>query len=158
MTADHRAIVLGPGEGKRLSMMGVELTFKAVGAETGGAYFCMEYQGPAGWAGPPKHVHSKMEELFYVLEGEITVYMGDQELKGTSGSFFQIPRGTAHTFANFGTVAAKFLIFIVPAGFEGYFEDLSELVAQHGYPPPQEIMMELSSKYDFEPVGPRPSQ
>ena len=158
MTADHRAIVLGPGEGKKLSMTGVELTYKAVGSETSGAFFCMEYQCPAGWAGPPKHVHSKTDEVFYVLAGEITIYMGDQETKGTSGSFFQIPRGTAHTFANFGTVAAKYLILILPGGFEVYFEELAELVAKHGYPPPPEIMMELGRKYDFETVGPRPSQ
>ena len=158
MTADRRAIVLGPREGKKLSMMGVELTYKAVGSETGGAYFCMEDQVPVGWAGPPKHFHNKMEEVFYVLEGEITMYVGDKEIRGTPGSFFQIPRGTAHTFANFGTVPAKYLILILPAGFETYFEELPEVVAKHGYPPPPEIMAELGRKYDFENVGPRPSQ
>ena len=65
MTVEYSTIVLGPGEGKVISQMGIEFTYKAVGSETGGAYFCMEYRAPAGWAGPPKHVHNNMEEVFY---------------------------------------------------------------------------------------------
>ena len=63
MTIEYQAIVLGPGEGKTISAMGVELIYKAVGAETGGQYFCMEYKAPANWSGPPKHIHSKTDSV-----------------------------------------------------------------------------------------------
>ena len=152
------AIVLGPGEGKSMSTLGVELVFKAVGAQTGGSYFAMEYTCPGGWAGPPKHVHGGAEEAFYVLEGELTVYLGDREVHGGAGAFFQVPRGTPHTFANWGDGPAKYLILALPAGLEGYFEELPQLVERHGYPPPPEVMAELGKRYAMETVGPRPSR
>ena len=157
MTDSSKAIALGPGEGEKMSAMGVDLTYKAVSADNGGPYFCMEYGAPPGWAGPPKHVHNNMDEVFYVVEGEVTVYMGDQEVKGTPGSFIQVPRGMAHTFANWGETRARYLILILPGSLEGYFDELPELVARHGYPPPAEVMEELAQKYDMAMVGPRPA-
>jgi mannose-6-phosphate isomerase-like protein (cupin superfamily) len=156
MSAEYQTIVLEPGQGKMVSTMGINYIFKAVTEETGGQYFCMEGEFPPDLAGPPKHIHRKMEEVFYILEGEPTLYLGDQEVKVTAGSFIQIPRGTAHTFANFGTVAAKVLLFTTPAGFEYYFEELPSLVSKYGFPLPADIMTELGRKYDTEVVGPPP--
>ncbi len=157
MTAEYPEIILAPDAGRKVSALGVDMVFKAVSAETGGSYFCMEYLAPQGWAGPPKHLHSKTDEVFYVLEGEITLYLDDRVVKGEPGAFVQVPRGTAHTFANFGDAPAKYLIFIVHGGFEGYFEELPRVVEEHGYPPPPEIVEELGKKYDFKNVGPRPT-
>ena len=95
--------------------------------------------------------------MLYVLEGEITLFLDEREVRGTPGTFVQVPRGTAHTFANFGAEPAKYLIVIIPGGFEGYFEDLPRVVEEHGYPPPPGVMEQLGLKYDFQNVGPRPT-
>ena len=160
MSLEYRSIVLGPGEGRLKAMpgIGVEVVHKAVGAETGGAYFLTEYKAPPGWAGPPMHVHNSMEEGFYVLEGSLTAYLDGQEVNGGVGAFVQIPRGAAHTFANWGATPARYLLLVTPAGFEGYFEDLTELAEKHGFPLPPEIAATLEKKYDFMTVGPRPSR
>ena len=116
----------------------------------------MEYKAPVGWGGPPRHLHLSQDEVFFVLEGEITVYLGEQQVHGSTGSYLQVPRGTVHSFSNPGNASARYLIFAFPAGLEGYFEELPGIVAQHGYPPPAEVMVELGKKYDMEAVGPPP--
>jgi mannose-6-phosphate isomerase-like protein (cupin superfamily) len=92
--------VLGPGEGARVEVMGARITVKATGADTGGAYGCLEYVAPPAFAGPPPHLHRAMEEAFVVLEGELTLRLGDREVVAGPGAFVQVARGTPHAFAN----------------------------------------------------------
>ena len=75
--------------------------------------------GPGG--GPPPHVHSREEEGFYVLEGEITLHVGDQRLVASTGMFANMPVGTPHSFRNEGSRPARMLISVAPAGLERMF-------------------------------------
>ena len=139
MTIHHySSIVLGPGEGKKTAMaaMGIEITYKAVSTETGGGYFLFDYKAPSGFAGPPAQIHNNSEEAFYVLEGELTLHLGDQKIKGVPGSFIQVPRGTVHTFATGLLGPARFLGLVIPGGLEDYFDELPKMIEQHGYPHP----------------------
>ena len=154
MAPENESIVLQPGEGEMMSVVGNELTLKAVSEDTGDAFSIMEYTAGPGFGGPPLHVHRKMIETFYVLEGELTLRVGERTVVLAPGGFVLVSTGTAHTFSNPGTVPTKFLLVISPAGFEKYFEELHEAVAERGYPPPAAVMMALGQKYDFEPAGP----
>ncbi len=80
--------------------------------QTHGAYSLMEQLMPAK-AGPPPHVHDHGDELFYILEGELALQLGDQVVDGTAGQLVRIPAGTAHSFA-VRSETARVLNFYVP--------------------------------------------
>jgi uncharacterized cupin superfamily protein len=77
-----------------------------------GAYSLMEQLMPAQ-AGPPPHVHDHGDELFYILDGELTLQLGDQVVSGRPGQLVRIPAGTPHCFAVRSEVA-RVLNFYVP--------------------------------------------
>jgi quercetin dioxygenase-like cupin family protein len=122
MSFGNRSIVLGPGEGEVVSLLGDPYTYKVVGGDTEGNYSLIECTTVAD--GPPPHIHKAEEEAFYVLEGEVNVTIGDQTIRGAAGSFVLIPRGTVHTFSTVGTEPAKMLLIISPAGFEQFFTEI----------------------------------
>lgn len=80
--------------------------------QTKGAYSLMEQLMPAK-AGPPPHVHDQGDELFYILEGELALQLGDQVVDGTAGQLVRIPAGTPHSFA-VRSQTARVLNFYVP--------------------------------------------
>ena len=71
------AVIRTAGAGRTLAVVGDVYRFLATGMDTNGKYALCEALVPPG-GGPPPHVHSREEEGFYVLEGEITFTMGDQ--------------------------------------------------------------------------------
>src|SRR3954465_4651871 len=80
--------------------------------------------------GPPPHVHSREEEGFYVLEGEITFTIGDRRLVASAGTFASMPVGTPHSFKNESGRPARMLISVAPAGLEKMFFEVGVPVAQ----------------------------
>ena len=93
--------------------MGILWTLLIPGESTRGTYSLMEQLMPAK-AGPPPHVHDQGEEVFYILDGEMVLQLGDQVIIGTSGQLVRIPAGTPHAFA-VKTETARVLNFYVPA-------------------------------------------
>ena len=154
MTDLGRTVVLRSGEGKDLSAMGIQLSLKAVSEDTGGAFYLMEYQAPPGFGGPPPHTHQRMIEAFYVLEGELTVQVDQRTITAAPGGFVLIGQGSVHTFSNQGDAVARFLVVGTPGGFEKYFQELPAVIAQHGYPPPPDVIADLGDRYDFQTVAP----
>lgn len=157
MTFQERAIVLRPGEGETVSVLGDRYTYKATAEQTGGAYGLVETAVPAGSAGPPPHVHAGEEEAFYVLDGEVTVLLGDREITASAGSFALVPRGTVHTFANRTNREARFLVIISPAGFERAFAEMAEVAPSSEEPPDMDRLMEIARRYNLEIAGPPPA-
>jgi mannose-6-phosphate isomerase-like protein (cupin superfamily) len=150
MSFSHEGIILSAGEGKTISVLGDSYTYKATKEETGGAYALIE--GTIVGDGPPPHIHKTEEEAFYVLEGELNVLVGDRTVKATAGDFVLVPRGMVHTFSKAGTVSAKILAIISPAGFEKFFEEIA------GPPPDLAKIKALAPKYNMEIVEPPPEQ
>jgi mannose-6-phosphate isomerase-like protein (cupin superfamily) len=105
------AVIRRPNEGRTVAVVGDVYRFLATGEETDGRYALWEALVPPG-GGPPPHVHSREEEGFYVLEGEITVTIGDQRLVATAGMFTNMPVGTPHSFKNESTKPARMLISV----------------------------------------------
>ncbi|MDP8922960.1 MAG: cupin domain-containing protein [Chloroflexota bacterium] len=157
MTFHDRAIVLQPGEGKAVTVLGDRYTYKAVGEQTGGAYGLVETTVPASSSGPPPHVHGGEDEALYVLEGQVTVLIGDRTLTVGAGSFAFVPRGMLHTFSNPGTQAARFLAIISPAGFEKAFEEMAEVAPSAGQPPDMDRLIAIAEKYNLKIAGPPPA-
>src|SRR5213079_1739227 len=109
-----------PNEGRTVAVVGDVYRFLATGAETNGKYALWEAIVPPG-GGPPPHVHSREEEGFYILEGEITFLVGDKHLVAKAGTFANMPVGTLHAFKNESDRPARMLISVAPAGLERMF-------------------------------------
>lgn len=157
MTGHARAIVLEPGEGETVSVLGDQYTYKAVGEDLNGAYALVETTVPAGSAGPPPHIHRTEEEAFYVVEGELTVLVGERTFQAPVGTFALVPRGMLHAFSNRGSRPARVLVIISPAGFEQAFREMADIAPSADEPPDLERLLAIARKYNLEIAEPPPA-
>jgi len=109
--------------GERTAAGGDVYATLATGAQTHGGYFLVHSVVPPG-GGPPAHIHTREEEAFYLLRGELVFQLGDREVTVSAGAFVNVPRGTKHRFYNAAGVDAELLFWFAPAGIEGLFEEL----------------------------------
>ena len=121
MTAEP--FVSKPGQGERLAFMGQVSFVRATGDHTGGALTLTETRTPAG-NGPPKHVHENEDEMFYVIEGELSFTLGEETHVAPAGSFVFAPRGVPHAYK--ATTPTRHLGIITPPGFERFLHDAGE--------------------------------
>src|SRR5690349_6687056 len=129
MTSFRRAIITKPSEGRTVAVVGDVYRFLATGKDTNGKYALWEAIVPPG-GGPPPHVHSREEEGFYTLEGEITIQVGAERIVATAGTFANLPTGTPHSFRNESSRLAKMLISVAPAGLEQMFFEFGVPLAE----------------------------
>lgn len=144
-------VLHGPGEGEILQVGPNRLVIKATREDTGGGFFLSETTLAPGVRGPPPHVHETLHDMFYVLEGTLTVRLGDDETEAPSGSFVCAPPGTVHTFRNASEEPVRFLNFNVPGGFEDYMRELAAASASGTPPTPAEIGR-IASRHDIRVV------
>jgi quercetin dioxygenase-like cupin family protein len=105
------------------------------GGETDGRFSLVEHPLPPRALAAPLHRHSREDEYSFVLEGRVGALLGDEVVYGVAGDLIFKPRGQWHTFWNASDEGARILEVISPAGFEGYFEELVDLM-QAGSPEP----------------------
>jgi mannose-6-phosphate isomerase-like protein (cupin superfamily) len=86
-----------------------------------GRVAAIEVRAAPGWEGPPLH-HHDFDEAFYVLEGELTLRVGEELVSARPGAVAFAPGGVHHTVANPGTATARYLLVCTPGGFERYFD------------------------------------
>jgi quercetin dioxygenase-like cupin family protein len=118
-----------PSDGRTIAVVGDVYRFLATGEDTNGKYALWEAIVPPG-GGPPPHVHSREEEGFYILDGEITFTIDGKPVIATSGMFANMPVGTPHSFKNESGRPAKMLISVAPAGLEKMFFEVGVPVPQ----------------------------
>lgn len=132
----HPPTVRGPDQGKTIAVVGDVYRFLATGDDTDGHYATFEAQVSPG-GGPPPHIHSREEESFYVLEGEITFQVGDERIVATAGTFANMPVGSLHSFRNNTDKTARMIISVAPAGLERMFLEVGQpVVFGQKAPPP----------------------
>ncbi len=81
-----------------------------------------------------------------MIEGEIGVLIGEEELRAGPGTYVLKPRGVPHAFWNAGPEPARILEIISPAGFERYFEELAGVLSSGG-PPDLARISEIAGRY-----------
>jgi quercetin dioxygenase-like cupin family protein len=151
-----KSFALADDEGRTqqtLSILGgTEMSVKLTNDDTDGTV-AIAHENVAAMAGPPLHRHSLEDESFYVLLGQIAVQIdGQQTILRAGGSAFA-PRGTVHTYQNFGPTAARMLVMFTPGGFQGFFEELA--VLNRGLRGPDLAPVEqLMNKYGVEVLRP----
>lgn len=139
-----------PGDGERHPFGESELVIKATGEDTGGTFFLSETTIAPGFPGPPAHRHERLVDMFYVLDGVLSVRLGDETHQLGPGSFVCAPPGVVHTFSNPSDSPVRFLNFNTPAGWEHYMRDLAE-AAKSG-PLTPAVIGPIASRHDFDPV------
>jgi mannose-6-phosphate isomerase-like protein (cupin superfamily) len=163
--ATSRTFAHESGEGEAWWWVGVLATIKATKEQTGGQYTLVEILAPEGYPGV-LHVHHSEDEGFWILEGELTVYVGDQTIKARPGSFLFGPKDVPHAFT-VDSGPARLLFVLSPAGFEDLIREMGEPARELTIPPqpeepPSEAEMErmaaIAAKYGGEILGPPPGQ
>jgi quercetin dioxygenase-like cupin family protein len=136
------------------------MTFLATAEDTGGQFALMEQVARKGNA-PPRHIHHREDETFYVIDGEMTFSVGDETIMATPGTMVFAPRDVPHSFT-IDSEQVRILVMVAPAGAEGFFKACSvpapsmTLPPSAGAPPYSEILkvMALAAEYGFEFVPP----
>ena len=158
MTPEVAPIALAPEEGEALWAFGFLATVKASSETSHGRVAVIEHLGPRG-AGTPLHVHHREDEWFYVLEGELTFWVGGQVVKAPAGSFVYGPRDIPHTFS-VASETARFLLVTEPAGFDVFFRAAAVPAERLEIPPPPSEapdiggLTALAAEYGIEILGP----
>jgi quercetin dioxygenase-like cupin family protein len=146
--------------GSSVWSLGCLFTVLADSEETGGRFALIESLSPKG-AEPPRHIHSREDETFYVLEGQITFYVGEETYEASPGAFVCAPRGVPHSYT-FETDVIRMLVLVAPGGFEEFFRDprSSEPARAAEIPPPAEGPPDVEGivaaleRHGVEVVGP----
>jgi len=133
------------------------ITVKAGGAEAGYAFSQIETDDPRG-SGPPLHLHHNEDETFYVLEGEVTILVGDERIDLKAGDYLFGPRGVAHAYV-VRSERARMLVTASPGGVEEVFVSLGVPATGSEPPtdavmPPMDELMRLFEGYGCEILGP----
>lgn len=163
ISEDHpNPVVVESTGGRMLWHLGALMNFKALGSETGGAFWAVE-----GYADKhmtvPLHVHSHEDEVWYVLEGRIRFFIADVVRICGPGTFAYIPRGIPHTFQIISETA-RWFGFGTPAGLDGWFFETGEPAPTPTLPPPPagppdvEAIVASLRRYGTETVGPPPPE
>jgi mannose-6-phosphate isomerase-like protein (cupin superfamily) len=133
MPTNRPAAIVRPLEGRYVDVAGDRYRFIAAFGETNGRYAVWEAVVPPG-GGPPPHVHTREEEGFYILEGEIVFYADGKRVVASAGSYVNAPLGGEHSFRNESDRPARMLILIAPGGLEEMFVAIGDAVADPNAP------------------------
>jgi len=117
-----KAFKRAPSLGLSMWHLGSLTTNLAEKKDTNGA-FCLVEGTLAPGSEPPPHVHTREDELFYVLEGEFDVYVGKEAFKVESGECVFLPRFKPHAFV-IRSPRLRVLALFSPAGLEEAFRSI----------------------------------
>lgn len=152
------AFALRQDEGEALWFLDALATIKASGDATGGRCTVIEFLAPQGH-GTPLHVHRREDEWFYVIEGQLMLWVGGQRIEAPAGSFAFAPRDIPHTFA-VTSPTARFLLGAEPGGFDQFVRSLSvpgqarTLPPTTIQPPAPEQLTAAAARHGIEILGP----
>jgi mannose-6-phosphate isomerase-like protein (cupin superfamily) len=143
-----KAKVVGPSDGKLGFLGSIGVRFMIDGDETDRGFSLVEHPMSPRALAAPLHKHNREDEYSYVLEGRMGALLGDQVLEAGRGDLVFKPRNQWHTFWNAGDEPCRILEIIAPAGFERFFEEVSDMGGALKAEP-QELAA-LSARYELE--------
>jgi mannose-6-phosphate isomerase-like protein (cupin superfamily) len=133
LMSERKAIYLQPGGGRAYPMGRISSVFLADQAETNDKYSISEWWLEPNTKGPGAHAHEE-DDVFYVIEGTMSILLGDRWIDAERGSFVLAPGGMTHDFENRSDQRAGVLNVSVPGGFEEHMPGIAQWFAEH--PPP----------------------
>lgn len=127
---------------------------KVTSDDSGGACSIFEL-GALPKFGPPRHVHHREDEWYYVLAGDFLFEVSGENYSLPTGGCIWLPRDIPHCWGNAGTTAGKLILLCEPGGFEKFFEEAAQgppLASQD--PADLHKLHALHAKYGMELLGP----
>ena len=148
MSPETPAVLIPPERGIYLPVL--DITHKVTAAASGGSLVVDEWCLAPGQTIPP-HTHLREDECSYVLEGELTCYVGGEVVRANAGSYIVKPRRVPHAFHNAGARTVRVMEILTPGGsFEGYFDRYEEIASRSTSVGDHETARaELSKGYDI---------
>jgi len=113
---------------------GMLAVVKASADDTAGQYTLVEITAPPGLEAP-LHVHYTEDEGFYVIEGNVTIVVGDETVELAAGQHAFGPRNIPHKFT-VGPNGARMIWVLTPGGFENLIKEASVSAETPTVPPP----------------------
>ena len=123
-------VVLQPGKGREYAMGTIAAVFKADGDETQSKYSISEWWLEPKTKGPGAHSHPE-DDIFYVIEGTMSLLVGEAWVHAERGSFILVPGGVTHDFENRSQARAGVLNLSIPGAFEPHMRGIAEWFIQH---------------------------
>lgn len=145
-------VVVQPGQGAAMMILGDTTTCKVDGRATGGSHSLFETLTPPG-GGTPPHVHRREDETFYVLEGDVEFWVEGKTIKVGAGGTVFAPRDIPHCYRNTSSKPARMLVFCSPPGMEDFFSELAREVPS--LPPDVAKVVAVCAKYGIEILPPK---
>ncbi|MDB4951109.1 MAG: Cupin 2 conserved barrel domain protein [Gemmatimonadetes bacterium] len=115
-------------------------TVRVPAASTGGALSVLEHTLPAGYVAMPVHTHARETEVTHVLEGTLTVQVGDGVTRAGPGDLVVKPAGVRHAFWNEGLRPVRFLEIVTPGGIEEFYAEVARAIGAKGKPDMGKVM------------------
>ena len=160
-TSEPYALTKGAGVSDVWFYGGARISVKIEGAHTSGRLYQAHIVEQRG-SGPPLHVHHNADETFYVVDGELTIYVGEERIEAGPGDFAFGPQGVPHAYVA-RSEQAEFLATFAPASMDRFFEELGGIPVVPGepapaasYPDPEEFARAVAA-WGVEIVGPPPT-
>jgi mannose-6-phosphate isomerase-like protein (cupin superfamily) len=150
MTTFEGGKVVRPGTGKLLLNGRWWLPLQPT--DTPGGLAIMEALLPPGARAIRIHRHHETDEIWYILDGQLTFRIGSQQLQAEGGTCVVVPRGVLHGLVNTSPTPVRYLLMLTPGHMAGYFEELGALIdaTPSGIPPSPAKWAEIAAKYDTE--------
>ncbi len=117
-------------EGERLVFGETTIVVRAAADTYGGSFTVLEEPPPL--LDTSTHVHSREDEMYYVLEGYHVFVCGGQEFQVGPGGVVFLPRGVPHAHRRRERGVGRLLCILTPAGLEGFFQILAEATRSGG--------------------------
>jgi mannose-6-phosphate isomerase-like protein (cupin superfamily) len=149
-----KPFILGPGERHPEAPLIPGPVIRIASAQSDGLLALGEVALPPRTAGPNLHVHANEDELFYVLDGVMTVRVGDELHDVAKGGLAWGARGVPHTFANLTTEPLRLLLLWVPGGAEEVFVQMHEYHRTRTGDPDQALMDDIMARHGATRLGP----
>jgi mannose-6-phosphate isomerase-like protein (cupin superfamily) len=140
--------LVGPDTGREGFLGSIGVRFLVDGIDAGERFSLVEHPLSPRALAAPVHRHTREDEYSFVLEGRMGALLGDDVVEAGPGDLVFKPRDQWHTFWNAGDVPCRILELISPAGFERYFQELSDLGGSREADPA--VLADLSERYGLE--------
>jgi mannose-6-phosphate isomerase-like protein (cupin superfamily) len=147
-TATAGVRLIGPDAGREGFLGSIGVRFLIDGGDTGEGFSLVEHPMSPRALAAPLHRHTREDEYSFVLAGRMGALLGDEVVEAGPGDLVFKPRNQWHTFWNAGDEPCRILEIIAPAGFEQFFQELSDLGGVLNTPP--ETLEQLNAKYGLE--------
>ena len=147
-TATAGVKLVGPDNGREGFLGSIGVRFLIDGPDAGERFSLVEHPLSPRALAAPVHRHMHEDEYSFVLQGRMGALLGDEVVEAGPGDLVFKPRGQWHTFWNAGDEPCRILEIISPAGFEGFFQELSDMGGVIAADPDE--VAELSRRYGLE--------